>query len=185
MTERLAPGARRDPYGSRINRSHSPVIAYAIPYASILLACLLPIFVMTSAVPLVPPLGFLFLIAWRQSRPGLLPIWIGLPLGLFNDLYSGQPMGSSALLWSLAMIAMEIVETRFPWRSFVQDWGLASALVFVFLLASALFSGATPNMAVFKLIGLQVLLSVLAYPIIGRMVARLDRLRLMRWRVIG
>ena len=185
MTDRLNPRSRRDPYGSRINREHSPVLAYAVPWISILVVSVLPIVVMTSAVPLVPPLAFLFLIAWRLVRPGLMPVWAGFPLGVFNDLYSGQPMGSSALLWSLAMIAIDVIETRFPWRGFVQDWALASGLLIAYLLASALLSGAVPSLTTVTLIWLQVLLSVLVYPIVARMVARLDRFRLMRWRVIG
>ena len=62
------------------------------------------------------------LLGWRMVRPGLLPLWAGAPLGAFDDLVSGQPFGSAILLWSLAMIAIELIETRFPWRGFWQDW---------------------------------------------------------------
>ena len=120
--ERMNPRSRSDAYGSRINRSHSTVLANGVPYLSIMLASVLPLIVIASALPIVPPLGFLMLIGWRLVRPGLLPVWAGFPLGLFDDLFSGQPLGSAALLWSLAMIAVEVIETRFPWRSFAQDW---------------------------------------------------------------
>ena len=44
---------------------------------------------LVSGLPLVPPFGFLMLLAWRFVRPGLLPVWAGLPLGLWDDLFSG------------------------------------------------------------------------------------------------
>ncbi len=78
---------------------------------------------------MLPPFGFMLLVAWRQVRPGLLPVWAGLPLGLFDDIYSGQPFGSAMLLWSLAMILLELVEARFPWRNFLLDWLVSAVLI--------------------------------------------------------
>ena len=52
---------------------------------------------------------------WRMLRPGLLPLWAGLPMGLFDDMYSGQPLGSGILLFSLTLIALDLIELRFPW----------------------------------------------------------------------
>lgn len=185
MSEQLNPRSRRDPYGSRINREHSPVLAHAIPWMTMLAASVLPVFFMASAIPFIPPLGFMMLIAWRLVRPGLLPVWAGLPLGLFNDLFSGQPFGSAAFLWSLALLAIEGIDARFPWRGFLQDWLVASALIAAFLLLGGLASGATPGLMTVKALWLQALLSVLVFPIIARMIARLDRLRLTRWRMVG
>lgn len=183
--ERLNPNARSDRYGSRINRTQSPIRAGLVPYASIMLASILPVLVLADVMPLVPPLGLLMLLAWRMVRPGLLPLWVGAPLGAFDDLFSGQPFGSAMLLWSLALIAIELIEARFPWRGFFQDWfsaGLAATIVW---LASLMLSGAklTPEMLVVAMP--QALLSVLLYPILARMVASLDRFRLARARRIG
>lgn len=97
--ERYAPRARRDAYGPRINREHSPLVALTIPWLSIMVGSLLPMLFIATALPLVPPTGFLMLVAWRLVRPGLLPVWAGLPLGFFDDLFSGQPLGSAILLW--------------------------------------------------------------------------------------
>ena len=58
MTGELSSRARRDRYGSKINRTHSPALAYAVPGVSILLGSLLPQLPIASAVPIVPPLGF-------------------------------------------------------------------------------------------------------------------------------
>lgn len=183
--ERLAPNARRDAYGSKINRDHSPVLAYGVPWLTIMLGSLTPLLPVIAPAPILPPLGYLLLLAWRMLRPGVLPMWAGLPLGLFNDLYSGQPIGSGILLFSLTMIALELLEMRFPWRSFWQDWLVAALFIPVFLLASALFSGASIGLGQAPLLIPQLLLSVIAFPIVAKMVSLFDRLRLTRVRRIG
>lgn len=180
--ERMEPRARSDAYGSRINRSHSPLLANVIPWLSILLGSLLPVFAIAAALPMVPPLGFLTLLAWRLVRPGLLPVWAGFPLGLFDDLFSGQPFGFAILLWSMTMLVIEFVELRLPWRAFWQDWFTAGLLVVVYLLAGWLLSGATPTLPALVALIPQLLMSVLMFPIVARIVARFDRLRLMRWK---
>ena len=180
--ERMEPRARSDAYGSRINRSHSPLLANVIPWLSILLGSLLPVFAIAAALPMVPPLGFLTLLAWRLVRPGLLPVWAGFPLGLFDDLFSGQPFGFAILLWSMTMLVIEFVELRLPWRAFWQDWFTAGLLVVVYLLAGWLLSGATPTLPALVALVPQLLMSVLMFPIVARIVARFDRLRLMRWK---
>lgn len=183
--ERMNPRARSDAYGSRINRSHSTVLANIVPYASILVASLLPLFVIASALPVVPPLGFLMLLAWRLVRPGLLPVWAGFPLGLFDDLFSGQPFGSAMVLWSLVMIAIELVETRFPWRSFLQDWFTAGTILIVYIPLAMLLSGGEPGVASLIALGPQLAFSILLFPLFARLVAMLDRVRLTRYKRVG
>lgn len=183
--ERLSQAARQDRYGRRINRDHSPVLLAIVPWGSILLASVLPFFVVTASIPLVPPLGLLFLLAWRLVRPGVLPIWAGFPLGLWADLFSGQPFGCSILLYSIALIVIEAVELRFPWRDFAQDWIVAVFVILAFLALSAAFSGASLSMPMFIGLAPQAAVSILSFPIIARFVAGLDRVRLLRVRVIG
>lgn len=183
--ERFAPGARSDRYGRRINREHSPVVALALPWLSIMVASLLPMLLIATALPLAPPLGFLALLTWRLVRPGLLPVWAGAPLGLFDDLFSGQPLGSGMVLWSAAMIALELLDRRFPWRSFLQDW-LAAALGLIgYILATFLLSDATPTTPGLIALGPQILLAILLFPASARAISALDRLRLTRWRSTG
>ncbi len=183
--ERYSPAARSDRYGSRINRTQSPLRASIVPYASILIGSLVPFVLLADVMPLAPPLGFLVLIAWRIMRPGLLPLWVGVPLGAFDDLFSGQPFGSAVLLWSLTMIALEMIETRFPWRGFWQDWFSAGLAIVLYIFAAMAVSGAAPTIHQLIAAVPQVLLSVLLYPIISRMIAWLDRYRLSRSRRIG
>ena len=187
MSERLSsrPRRRTSAYGASINRTQSPVRAQIVPYASIVLGSLLPFFLMAGVMPLLPPLGFMMLLAWRIMRPGFLPLWAGVPLGAFDDLFSGQPFGSAILLWSLTMIALEIIETRFPWRGFWQDWFTAGLALVLYILAAMVVSGADLTSQQFFAALPQFLLAVLLYPLFSRLVAWLDRYRLVRARRLG
>lgn len=183
--ERLNPSARRDQFGSKINREHSPVLAYGIPWATIMLASLAPLLPIIASAPIVPPLGYLFLLSWRVLRPGLLPMWAGLPLGLFDDLFSGQPVGSGILLFSLTMIALELIELRFPWRGFWQDWAVAALFSALYLGLAAIFSGAAIIWMQLSLLLPQLMLTILLFPVVAQIVSLLDRFRLKRVRRIG
>ncbi len=183
--ERSDPRSRRDEYGLRINRAHSPVLAYAVPYIMIVIGSLLPLMFIASAVPLVPPLSFAILLSWRLIRPGLIPPWAGFPLGLIDDLFSGQPFGSAILLFSAALLILEAIEARLPWRNFIQDWFTAGAAIGCYLLCAMLISGAPITVHSLFALGPQLLLTFLLFPMISRLVARLDRLRLLRFRTVG
>jgi rod shape-determining protein MreD len=167
-------------YGRRTNRQHSPTRAAIVPYASVMIGSLAPIYFIFSTAPMMPPLGFMMLIAWRMARPGLFPLWIGLPLGAFDDLFSGQPFGSAILLWSSAMLALELIEARFPWRGFWQDWLAAGLSIAAYLFLALLLSGTTINVFMLLAIMPQILLSILLYPLIFSLILSLDRFRLRR-----
>lgn len=185
MISELSPRARRDPYGSKINRAHSPALAYAVPWITVLLGSLIPQLPIASAVPLIPPLGFMMLLSWRLVRPGLLPVWAGFPLGLFDDLFSGQPFGCAVLLWSVTMLGIELVEARFPWRGFFQDWLVGGVVVTSYLVIAALFSGGRIGGTALLVLMPQVVVSIVLIPVMSRLVAFLDRFRLTRVRAIG
>lgn len=170
---------------ARLTRAPSPVIAYGTPWVTVVLASAVPLWFLVAAAPILPPLGFMTLLAWRQLRPGLLPLWAGLPLGLADDLVSGQPFGCAMTLWSAAMIALDVIEVRFPWRSFVTDWLVASGFITAWLMLGAVLAtngGPAALPSTLLLIVPQIALSVLCYPVVGRMVGWLDRMRLLRLR---
>lgn len=181
--ETLHPNARRDPFGSRINRAQSPLLAYGLPWLTILLGSLTPWLPIIAAAPILPPFGLMFLLAWRLVRPGLLPLWAGLPFGFFDDLYSGQPFGSGILLFSLVLLAVELIEIRFPWRNFWLDWATATVVLAGYLAITAVLSGA--SLVQLTVIVPQLVLSTVLFPVVARLVAQLDRLRLMRVRRIN
>jgi len=186
LIDPLSPHAQRRAFGREgINRVESPWRAKSVHYVSILLGSLLPMWLVADVMPIAPPLGFMFFLCWRLMRPGLMPLWVGVPLGAFDDLFSGQPFGSAILLWSLTMIALELIETRFPWRGFWQDWFTAGLGGLLYIAAAMVVSGApiTPYLIAATLP--QILMAVLLYPMLARIIAWLDRFRLSRSRRIG
>ena len=169
----------------RINRAPSPILARGVPWASIMLLGLVPFAPLFASAPIMPPLAFMALLAWRMLRPGMLPVWAGAPLGAFDDLYSGQPFGSAVLLWSCAMLAMELVDVRLRWRGFLQDWALAAVLIAGYLVLATLISNLAGGAAPLRAVLLQIALAVIAHPLVTRLVAALDRLRLLPLRKVG
>lgn len=173
------------PFRKRINRGPSPLLALAMPWLTVMLGSLSPLLPMLASAPVMPPLGFLVLLAWRQLRPGLIPVWAGLPLGFFDDLFSGQPLGSATLLWSLALIAFDAIEARFPWRNVIINWLEAAALVASYLTLSLLTANAAGGDTHIVAIVPQIAISVLIVPLVGRFVAACDRARLLPIRILG
>jgi len=165
-------------YKSRFDREQSMLRMLAMPIASVILASMVTTLPVFSAGPLLPPFGLLMFLSWRLMRPGLWPIWSGVPFGLMDDLFSGQPFGSAGLLWSLAMLIVEIIDSRAIWRDYLQDWLIAALLITAVLLGGLWIAGiahAAPEpMVLFP----QIILSILLYPLVVRICARLDRWRL-------
>ncbi len=179
MIQPRIPRFAIDPFTKRINRAPSPVLARSTPWVMVIVASMIPAWPVIASAPLAPPLGFMVLLAWRQVRPGLLPVWAGLPLGMIDDIYSGQPFGSAVLLWSAAMILLDMAEVRFPWRNFLLDWLLAAGLVTAYILIGvALANGAGGDVPI-RFVVPQVLMAVLFFPLAGRAVALADRFRLL------
>ncbi len=185
MIDRVSFRSRGGRYGSGINRTVSPWRALSVPYATIMAGSLLPFLLLADVMPTIPPLGFLMLLGWRLMRPGLLPLWVGAVLGGFDDLFSGQPFGSAVLLWSLAMITLELIETRFPWRGFWQDWFSAGLAIVLYILAAMVVSGSPLTLPKAIAAVPQIAISILLYPFLAQVIAQFDRFRLSRTRRVG
>lgn len=153
--------------------------ARATPILSVIAGSLVvPCFPLILQAPMLPPFGLMMLLAWRLLRPGLWPVWIPLPLGFFDDLASGQPIGSAMLVWTVLFLILDSSERTLVWRDYLQDWlvaagSLAGALICAFLLALA--AGGSGSIL---LIVPQILASVLLFPAVARLCARLDQWRL-------
>lgn len=171
----LRPGRE---YESRFDREPSTLKMLAIPIASVVLASMVTTLPFLTTQPLLPPFGLLMFLAWRLMRPGLLPVWSGVPFGLMDDIFSGQPFGSAGLLWSLALLTVEIIDSRAIWRDHLQDWLIASLLIAGVLLGGLWIAGlahAAPGPVILLP---QIVLSILLYPLVVRICARLDSWRL-------
>ncbi len=162
----------------RIDRAPTRFRMIAVPVASVMLGSLLPLLPVIASMPILPPLGFMFLIAWRLLQRTMWPVWIPIPLGLFDDMFSGQPIGSAILLWTLAFLSLDLFDRRMMWRDTWQDWGLASALIAALLLASLwVANGTGGNTAPYVLLP-QVIIAILLFPSVARICALLDTVRL-------
>lgn len=152
--------------------------ARATPVLSTMAGSLVTMAPVIVQTPVLPPFGLMMLLAWRLLRPGVWPIWAPLPLGLFDDLASGQPVGSAMLSWTLAFLAIDASERTMLWRDYLQDWLVAAAAIAGSLILGfgfALFAGASaPILSIVP----QLLASVLLFPIVARLCARLDVWRL-------
>lgn len=176
--------SRRSAQPKELNRRPSGFLARIVPWASVMGASLLAVLPIIASAPALPPFGFMAFIAWRQIHPSLLPVWAGLPLGLFDDLFNGQPFGSSTLLWSIAILLIDQFENRFPIRHFIFEWLFASLLIVSYLIASLGLADLGGGSSSIRLIYPQLGLSILCYPLVGRALVVLDRLRLAPIRVI-
>lgn len=164
-------------YVPRLNRQASRWALIGIPATSVLLGSLTPLLPSISLYPMAPPLGLLMLLGWRTLVRDLWPAWVALPLGLFDDLFSGQPIGSAMLLWTLIFLTLDIFDRWMMWRDYRQDWAISSVLIALVMILSLGISnmagGATPVLVIFP----QILVSILAFPLAVRVCAMLDRLR--------
>lgn len=163
----------------RINRAPSPLLATLVPWLLVIMGSLSPTWPVIASAPLLPPLGFMLLVAWQQLRPGVFPVWAGLPLGLIDDLYSGQPFGSAVVLWSLAMIGLDLIERRIPWRNVLHNWMVAASIIGGYLVAALLIANATAGATRLTVIIPQIAIAMFAYPLAARLVGAADRFRLI------
>jgi len=149
-----------------------------VPVLSTMIASLAALAPLVSTAPLMPPLGFLMLLAWRLLRPELWPVWIGLPLGLFDDLVSGQPLGTAISLWTLTLLVLDLMDSYFIWRDFWIDWLVGAIFAIIYMLAGYWFSGLRSSPMAIETLLPQIALSILCFPGLVRICVRLDRWRL-------
>ena len=152
----------------------------ATPIVATMLASLAPLLPFVMTEPLLPPLGLMTFLAWRLLRNDVWPLWAGLPLGLWDDLFSGQPLGTAMAGWTMILLALDGVDRRLPWREFNQDWGIAALAVIGQLLLALLLARVTGGDTSPLLLLPQIAIAILAYPLVTRACATLDRWRFAR-----
>lgn len=150
--------------------------SWAIPTASITAGSLIATLPVIATFPLLPPLGLLMMLAWRLMRPDTVRIWAPLLYGLFDDLVSGQPLGSAMLLWTVGVLVVDLLDQRLVSRDFWQDWVLAAGATGFALIGGRLIATRL-EAHVDTLLLFQVIVSILLYPFVARFVAWLDRKR--------
>ena len=151
-----------------------------VPVGSTLAASLLALLPIVASRPLAPEAALLVVIAWRLLRPEIWPAWMALPLGLFNDLVAGHPLGQSMALWTMIFLACDYIDSRLGFRDYWMDWLIAAAAILFHTAAAwyiALLMGAAMD---FSVLLPQLGVTILVYPLAARIVLALDRWRLSR-----
>ena len=166
--------------GSRSEVAIRDVRRRFVPVGSTLAASLLALLPIVSASPLVPEASLLVVIAWRLLRPEIWPAHMALPLGLFNDLVAGHPLGQSMALWTIIFLACDYVDSRLGFRDYWMDWLIAAAAILFYTGACWYIAGVMGSRIEFPVMLPQLAAAVLAYPLVARLVLGLDRWRLAR-----
>ncbi|MBB5985780.1 rod shape-determining protein MreD [Sphingobium lignivorans] len=166
-------------YDHRIGRDRTLLHIRGTPVVSVMIGSMIvAVAPVIAQTPLLPPFGLMIFLAWRLLRPDIWPLWIGLPLGLFDDLMSGQPLGSAIFLWTIILLALDFESQRHTWRDYWHGWFVASvAMAFALAggwLAVHLAGHGGPIIQILP----QIAYSIGLFPIIVRLCAALDRWRL-------
>jgi rod shape-determining protein MreD len=143
-----------------------------------MIASMVPVLPLIFLSPAVPPFGLMLLLAWRSLHRTLWPVWMALPLGFFDDLFSGAPLGSAMLLWTLAFLAFELFDRRMIWRDYWQEWSIAVFLISAVILGELWIANMTGGDTSVLIIIPQILFSALLYPLVTRLCRSLDIWRL-------
>jgi rod shape-determining protein MreD len=160
---------------------HGPVTGAAyVPAASVAAASLLSCLPIVAVSGWFPDFAFLLLIAWRLYRDDVWPSWWAAPLGLFNDLVTGYPIGLSVTMWTVAMLILDVIDRRTIWRDYWIEWALAAILVLMFEAAQWQIAAWTGARVPFSAMFPPLIISIAAFPVTAWVVARLDRWRLGR-----
>lgn len=141
---------------------------------TIVLGSMVTLLPFVATVTFLPPFGLMMLLGWRLARGDAMKVWMPVPLGFFDDMVSGQPLGSAMLFWTMCVLAIEVFDTRLVWRDFWQDWLIASGAIAFCLIAGRLV--ATPIYAhVDTALLFQIVISAALFPVIARFCRWLDR----------
>ena len=151
-----------------------------VPALCVLLASLLATLPIISASGWYPDFGFLVLIGWRLLRSDAFPAWWAAPLGLFNDLVMGHPLGLSIAVWTAAMMLLDLADRRTMWRGYWLEWIFAALLLLANEAAEWRVAQVMGASLPFVVIVPPLLISILSFPVVAWFVSRLDRWRLGR-----
>ena len=157
-----------------------PIARLALPVVSIMLGSMMVLLPVIATVPVMPPFGLLMLLAWRLLRADLIAPWAGILLGMFDDLFSGAPLGTGMASWTVVLLAVEAIDRRILFRDAWQDWGIAAGLVAIQLIMAWLLGNLTGAVPPLYLLTPQWLAATMCYPLAVRIAAWLDRRRTAR-----
>lgn len=155
-------------------------LARAIPALSVAAASCLALLPVVTEVGWMPSAGFLLLLAWRLLRSDVIPAWWAAPLGLWNDLVVGLPIGLSVATWTAAMILLDLLDRRTMWRDYWLEWLLAAAMLALADLARLEVDAAMGARYPVETILPPLAIAILTFPLAAWTASAVDRWRLGR-----
>jgi rod shape-determining protein MreD len=155
-------------------------LARAIPALSVAAASLLSLLPIVVEVGWMPDTGLLLLLAWRLLRGDVIPAWLAAPLGLWNDLVLGLPIGLSVATWCGAMILLDLSDRRTMWRDYWVEWLLAAVLLTAAAIIHRQVDAAMGAPYPLTTILPPLAIAILTFPLAAWTASALDRWRLGR-----
>ena len=155
-------------------------LARAIPALSVAAASLLPLAPIVAEVGWMPDTGLLLLLAWRLLRGDVIPAWWAAPLGLWNDLILGLPVGLSVVTFSAAMIILDLLDRRTMWRDYWLEWLLAGGLIALAEVARWQVDAAMGARYPLSTLLAPTAIAILSFPLAAWAASRIDHWRLGR-----
>ena len=164
---------------TRLGRDPAPYAPF-VPAASVVFASYLSALPILSMSGWYPDFGYLALISWRLLRADPWPPWWAAPLGLINDLFTGNLIGFSVTLWTATMLLLDLIDRRTMWRDYWIEWILAAVLLAAneclqWRLAKAI--GA--DLPMISMVP-PIVISICVFPMSAWIVSRMDAWRLRR-----
>lgn len=151
-----------------------------VPVSSTIAAILVPVLPIVASSLWLPHVSTLVLLSWRLLRPEIWRPYSALPLGLVDDIVSGQPLGQSAALWTIMFLLLDLIDSRAIFRDWWMDWLIAAFLLFLYAVGAWIVARMMGSAIPIAVIWPQLMLSICCFPLIARLVVALDRWRLSR-----
>lgn len=162
---------------TRFDRAPSRSKIVWVPIISVMAASALTAMPVIVTAPILPPLSFMLFIAWRLLQSGVWYPWAGAMFGLFDDLWSGRPVGSGMLLWSLVQLGIQMADRRMIWRDYGEDWVLAALALVFYLSAALVIDNMLGGHTRWVVIVPQIIVAILLQPMVTRLAGWLDQWR--------
>ena len=100
--------------------------------------------------------------------------------GLFDAFLAGYPLGLSVAVWTLSMLALDILDRRMIWRDYWIEWALAAVLILVDESAQWQVAAWMGARVPYSFMVPPILIAIAAFPLAAWTVGRLDGWRLGR-----
>ena len=144
-------------------------------FAVLLILVLRIPFVSGGAGAFIPDVALILVYYYTLHRPSVVPHWMIFLLGIFVDLMDGAPVGSSSMVLLLSATLLHNQRRFFMNRQFTVTWvGFAVVCIGAKALSWAILSLAYWQVLLPMPILLQMLASILSFPIFGWILGRFE-----------